>query len=136
MITREADYALRTVLYLSENIGKGPVSTSLAGEKLQIPYRFLRKISRELIESGIARSQRGKQGGLLLNKSPDKISLLDVIVIFDKRFVTFNLCCSDTEDCDRKPGCRVHKYFNEIQTDVLTKLSSIYFSQILSDKMP
>lgn len=44
-----------------------------------MPERFLLQILRNLVTHGILRSTRGVDGGYSLVKSPDEISLLDVI---------------------------------------------------------
>lgn len=44
-----------------------------------MPERFLLQILRNLVTHGILRSTRGVDGGYALTRSPEEISLLDVI---------------------------------------------------------
>jgi Rrf2 family protein len=48
-----------------------------------MPERFLLQILRVLVNHGILRSTRGVEGGYALVKSPDEISLLEVIEAID-----------------------------------------------------
>lgn len=131
MITREADYAIRTVLYLSQHHGKGPVSTLEISESMEIPYRFLRKISHQLVEAKIAGAVRGKQGGIFLNVSPDKLSMLDILKIFDQRAITLNICCKPGEDCSRVHECPIHDGLANLQTRLRSEFDSFKFSDFL-----
>jgi Rrf2 family protein len=48
-----------------------------------MPERFLLQILRNLVTHGILASTRGIQGGYVLERSPEDISLLDVIEAVD-----------------------------------------------------
>ncbi len=134
MITREADYAIRTVLYLSQHHGKGPVSTLDISEAMEIPYRFLRKISHQLVEAKIAGAIRGKQGGIFLNVTPDQLSMLDILKIFDQRAITLNICCKPDEGCSRVHDCPVHDGLASLQTRLRNEFNSFKFSDFLKAK--
>lgn len=130
MITREADYALRTVIFLAKNLDKGYCPTSDIGEKMMIPYRFLRKISRRLVDSGIAKAQRGKQGGLALAVDPEEFSILDLLKVFDSRFLAVNQCCRDDESCNRQQNCEAHDFFMSVQKKLEKEFGSVKISEL------
>ena len=72
-------YAIRTVLYLAT---KKEVTTS--GEISQImgiPQKYLIKLLGELRQHKLVRVHMGVKGGYTLNKSPQDISLLDIVEI-------------------------------------------------------
>jgi Rrf2 family protein len=130
MITREADYAIRTIVYLSRHYGKAPITTTEISEKAEIPYRFLRKISHQLVESGLVGATRGKQGGIFLKIDPDKLSLLDVLKIFDERSCQINICCESDSACSRSATCTVCKRLKLLQEKVHAEFASIKFSEL------
>ncbi|GAB4280228.1 MAG: Rrf2 family transcriptional regulator [Candidatus Rifleibacteriota bacterium] len=130
MITREADYALRAIIYLAKNKSKGFCPTIDICEKMLIPYRFLRKISRKLVDSGIAEAQRGKQGGLALAVDPEKYSLLDVLKVFDARSLAVNLCSKEDNSCERKKECEVHEVFLGIQKNLEKEFDAIKIADL------
>jgi Rrf2 family protein len=131
VITREADYAIRTVWYLARAYDQGPVSTTEIGEKMSIPYRFLRKISRQLVETGIVTAQRGKQGGIALAIPPGRLTLLDILKIFDQRAITFNACCEPQTDCERQEVCEMHHQFAAVQQEIHRQLKTVNFSRLV-----
>lgn len=132
MITREADYAIRTVLYLSEKFAAGPISTTEIGESMDIPYRFLRKITRKLIDNKLVCSVRGKQGGVFLSKQPHEIDIYQILEIFDQRAITFNSCCKPSPDiCNRKSFCPVHGKLIVIQEKMGAMLKEFTFDDLI-----
>lgn len=130
MITREADYAIRTIVYLARHFGKAPIATTEVSEKMEIPYRFSRKISHKLVESGIVGTVRGKQGGIFLIPNPEQLSLLDILKIFDYRTLHVNACCYKADSCSRSGSCSICKRLLKLQEKMHTEFASIKFSEL------
>lgn len=130
MITREIDYALRTILYLSHNYDNRVESEVLA-EEMNIPYRFLRKIVRHLVSAELLDSARGKNGGIKLALPPEAISLYDVISAFDYRMVMLNSCLDEGFDCQRRDlKCSIHNAIKGVQKKIDSSLKEITFDQV------
>ena len=134
MITREADYAIRVILYLSDIDSGTTVSTSMMAEEIMVPYRFLRKINRRLAEAGIIGTSRGKSGGIFLNRKPGEISLYDVISVFDSRSISLNCCDDEDGKCPRRDSCTVHFRLNEVQRELDNLLKGADFEQLRTKK--
>ncbi len=130
MITREADYAIRTVVYLARRFGQQPVATTEISKNAEIPYRFLRKISHQLVESGLVGATRGKQGGIFLIAEPSELSLFDILKIFDPRACQINVCCSSDDACNLSKACNVCKRLRVLQEKVHAEFASIKFSEL------
>lgn len=82
-ITYKGDYALKAVLELSINYGNGVVSIHEMAKRLDIPIKFLEQILLDLKRGGFVESRRGKIGGYLLARPPEKIKLGAVIRYID-----------------------------------------------------
>ncbi len=130
MITREADYALRVVLRLSTMPEGQSLSTAVLAEEMYIPYRFLRRIVRKLCDSGLVGSVRGKTGGVHLLEKPEKISVHDILAVFDPRSLLFNSCYGDDCYCPRKEDCSVHRMMDPVQKLLNERLQSITFADL------
>jgi Rrf2 family protein len=131
MITREAEYAIRTVMFLARQYGKNPVSTMEISEAMDIPYRFLRKISHHLVEAGMIGAQRGKQGGIYLKIAPEKISLLNILELFDERAINLNICCKSGEACSRSEKCRIHDRLMSLQERLRSEFDAFRISDLV-----
>src|SRR5439155_22450303 len=75
--TAKADYAVRAAVELA---GSGDLLTAEHMAQAQaIPVNFLENILRDLRRAGIVESRRGQQGGYVLARPAEEISLADVI---------------------------------------------------------
>ena len=78
-LSRTVAYAVRATLQLAQNPSDSPVPCSKLASEGNMPERFLLQILRNLVTHGILRSTRGVDGGYMLTRPPEEISLLDVI---------------------------------------------------------
>jgi Rrf2 family protein len=133
-ITQEADYAMRVILYLSKLEYDSKVDAKTISEHEGLPFRFLLKLLRKLIEAGIIKSYRGINGGYALNKFPENISFKDVIEAIDGP-ICVNRCIVDPAYCNLKRGnhCDIHKALGVVQENLVEQLSQINFKN-LSEK--
>jgi Rrf2 family protein len=79
-------YALSALLELSQRSTGDLVSCSILSSEKHIPKRFLLQILRRLVSAGILRSARGKEGGYGLGRSPEYITLRDIVDAIEKPF--------------------------------------------------
>jgi len=65
-ITRQADYALRAILYLSRLAPNERAATKKIAEEQKIPPSFLAKIISQLSIAKLIDTSRGARGGVVL----------------------------------------------------------------------
>jgi len=78
-ITFRGDYALKAVLDLALHYGKELVTIHDIAGRIDAPVKFLEQILLDLKKGGFIESRRGKVGGFLLSRAPDKITIGDVV---------------------------------------------------------
>jgi Rrf2 family protein len=78
-ISAKADYAVRAAVELAAATDDKPVKAERVATAQEIPLNFLENILGELRHSGIVRSQRGAEGGFMLARPADKITVADVM---------------------------------------------------------
>lgn len=76
-ITRRTDYAIHLIADLAENPDK-PLGLRTLAERHNVTYAFARTVQKGLLKAGIIKTARGINGGIMLVKALDEISLLDV----------------------------------------------------------
>jgi Rrf2 family protein len=77
-MSQTAEYALRAAVWLGQHAGD-PQTTQQIAEGCQMPVSYLAKVLQPLTRAGILSAQRGLGGGYVLVRSPDELTLLDVI---------------------------------------------------------
>ncbi len=128
-ITRQADYALRAILFLSLQLPNQKSATSEIAEKQNIPPSFLAKIISQLSIAGLIHTTRGAKGGVTLAKAPCEISMLDVIEAIDGP-IALNECMISSIGCTFDDTCPVHKVWCELQKTVTDTLKEKTFDQL------
>ncbi len=89
LFSAKDEYACLAMLELAARHGDPhPVRLSDIAEKQGIPQRFLVMILLQLKGSGLIYSTRGAAGGYQLARSPDDISLADIIDTIDRTEAT------------------------------------------------
>jgi Rrf2 family protein len=78
-ISAKADYAVRAAVELAAATDDKPVKAERIATAQGIPLNFLENILGELRHSGIVRSQRGAEGGFMLARPANRVSVADVM---------------------------------------------------------
>jgi len=79
MVSQKCQYAIRAVFELSKRHGEGPVKISEIAEAQAIPLRFLQVILNQLRHVGFVESRRGADGGYLLSRQPDRMTVGEIV---------------------------------------------------------
>jgi len=115
-LSMKSDYALRALVTLVEHYGGGPIPIRELARRNDVPKRFLEHIMLGLKEQGWVRSVPGRDGGYVLAKSPDGITMGQVVRHFDG--VIGPIACVSTshyERCSQESVCRFRRVLLEIR---------------------
>lgn len=82
MFSQSVDYALRATVFLAMNSDK-LMTTDQISQATKVPAPYLAKIIQSLHRAGIIASQRGVKGGSQLRRSPEEITVLEVMNAVD-----------------------------------------------------
>lgn len=89
-ISLKATYGILAALDLALNDGTSPVQAKAIARRQAIPLRFLEQVLNAMKNAGLVDSLRGAQGGYLLGKLPEEISLADIVEALDGTLSTPN----------------------------------------------
>ncbi|WP_297634599.1 Rrf2 family transcriptional regulator [uncultured Clostridium sp.] len=132
-ISQESDYAIRAIRSMYKIGESNKVEARVIAEREEIPIRFLFKILRKLCKAEIIRSFRGVNGGYLINKPLDTITLKDIIEAIDGP-ITINKCTEDSQSCNLCiRGCSLYKEMLSMESKIKKILSEKTIKQILEE---
>jgi Rrf2 family protein len=134
------EYALHSMLIMATQ--PGPVSVSDLASYQRIPDRFLAKIFSRLKTAKLVKGKEGIAGGFILAKSPEKISVIQVLRAVDPGRSLFT-CAEIRQNCalfgDTPPGwsvsgpCRIHAFMEEAERRLQTFLGSKTLSDLVCE---
>ena len=132
-LTRAGEYAVRCVLYLSAREEGVVTSRREVAEAMEIPGVFLGKIAQQLARAGILEIVQGARGGFRLLRSPEELTLLEVVeAVVGEIFL--NDCLLKPRSCSRVESCAVHQVWIKARTQLRETLGQATFAQFLSEE--
>ena len=82
MISQTAEYALRAMAQLALNPEVPQTSQQIAAVTL-VPVHYMSKVLQELTRAGLIQSQRGLHGGFSLLRTPQDLTIYDIVQAVD-----------------------------------------------------
>jgi len=128
-LTREADYGIRSVLFLARQPYKKISFVTEISEEYKIPRSFLAKILQKLVRGKIVRSYRGVKGGFSLARQAKDISVLDVLEAIEGK-IALNICLADKKSCEFNRHCPIHSVWAAAQAKVVDVLKRANFEDL------
>lgn len=131
-ITLESDYALRILTELASY--DRVVDAKTISDNTSVTLRFTLKILHKLVQGDVVSSFKGINGGYQLKRSPEKITLKDVIELIDGPIAIVR-CLESAESCalnKDKTSCIYHHIFDTISIDLAMKLSKISIQDVIN----
>ena len=124
IITRAVDYAVRMLIYLGKKGCGNLITKNEVAETCNIPPLYLAKIAQTLSKNGIINIAKGSKGGYILIRTPEDISLLEIIETMNGK-IYMNQCLKDQSICKFSNSCYVHKIWIKLTEEIREKLNKI-----------
>jgi Rrf2 family nitric oxide-sensitive transcriptional repressor len=129
MFSHTVEYALRAVVWLADQYPE-PLTTRQIAASTQVPAGYLSKVLQGLARTGLVQAQRGLHGGFTLARSPERISILDVINAVDplQRIHT----CPLSLDAHGTNLCPLHKRLDDTIATIEKALGESSIADLLA----
>lgn len=121
-LSTRSRYGTRLLMSLARSSTQGPVQIAEIAKDQGISVKYLEQIALTLKKAGIIETVRGRGGGHRLAKSPQEITLDEIIGVLEggRQFVR---CVSQPELCSRAPRCAPRLVWQELSQTLYEKLS-------------
>ncbi|HEV8343549.1 MAG TPA: Rrf2 family transcriptional regulator [Candidatus Binatia bacterium] len=137
MMSRKCKYALKALVRLGKEYGKGNLLTDDIARHEHIPKKFLELILLDLKRGGYVQSKQGAGGGYHLMQEPKKITLAEIYRFFDGA-IALQPCVSQKfhekcDDCPDEDTCNLKQAFSEVREKTYQIMSKITVESLLQD---
>ncbi len=128
---KPSQYAIRALIYIAENPDAPSLAKDIA-DRENMPKHFLSKVLKDLVGARILDSRLGPGGGFWMKKSVDKITLLQIVRIFEDIDTSLKTCAIGWAKCSDHSPCGLHHEFKCVRQKVHDYLNTTTLESLLS----
>jgi len=129
-LSNKAEYAVRAILDLALRREQELVHIADIAERTDIPLKFLEQILLALKAAGIVRSRRGVGGGYYLARSPDTITVAEVVRLLDGPMDPISCVADKGGVCVQQQGCSIRDVWIEARDAMVGVLNRTSFADL------
>ncbi|MHC4753527.1 MAG: RrF2 family transcriptional regulator [Planctomycetota bacterium] len=126
-------YGVRAMFELAKHYEEGPLHIKVIAEHQDISVKYLENLMGILKSAGLVRTIRGRAGGYILTKSPNKIKLGACYSCLEGSLVTVE-CVQDRSICSRSSDCPTIDVWDEVHEAVMKVLNSKTLQDLVDKK--
>ena len=130
-ISTKGRYALRMLLDLAEHQNCGYIALKDIAERQGISKKYLEQIIPMYNRSGILKTERGSQGGYQLAKSPETLTVGEILRFTEGDLAPVACAGEETPVCTRSADCAVLPVWQGLDRAVRDYLSGITLQMLL-----
>lgn len=132
-LSKKADYALIAMKHLALRPDtRNSSSAREMAEAYGIPLELLAKVLQRLVRSRLLVSEQGTRGGYRLGRSPQAITVADVIQAVDGP-VAVTACSPEDHRCDQYSKCSIRDPLWKIRGRILDALNTVSVAELAAD---
>jgi Rrf2 family protein len=123
----KVDYACRVLAQLARHHGEGRLAHIDELAKIEaVPATYLVQILSELRNGGLITSRRGKQGGYVLSRPPEKITLYDIVKLIEGDLLELG------GSADGQSGRRVQQVWRDVRAALEAKTKGYTLDMLIA----
>jgi Rrf2 family protein len=134
-LSTKGKYGLYAMIFLARRHGEGPQSLKAFGE-LNLPEAYLEQLLGSLRRAGLVSTVRGTQGGYLLSRKPENITVKEMLEAMEGP-LRFADCVteSDQPPCAHSGDCPARGVWEYLTGEINALLGRITLSDILRQNL-
>ena len=130
-LSTRSRYGTRLMLDLARNFRHSPVQLAGIAQRQNVSIKYLEQIIRPLKKAKLVTSVRGPKGGHLLSERPEKITLGQVVRLFEGQADLVE-CVSFPERCPMSDDCQVRLAWRDATRVLYEKLDATTIADLMN----
>lgn len=125
-----ADYAVVMMAAAARNGAGVRLSATILAAETGVPLPTAQKLAGKLAAAGLLETQRGAAGGFVLAKSPETITLADIVEAVEGR-IALTSCVDETKrDCALESACKVRPHWSVVNEAVRGAFANVSLASL------
>jgi Rrf2 family protein len=133
-VSSKCYYAIRAIYALAEHGGPEPLKIAEIADREKIPIRFLEVILNQLKGAGFVQSRRGAEGGYLLARSADTLTVGEVMRSVDGPIAPVD-CVSQSrpKECQFHGDCHFFGFWGRVRQAISDVVDRTTFADLVRE---
>jgi Rrf2 family iron-sulfur cluster assembly transcriptional regulator len=128
-LSTKGRYAVTAMMHLAIHDRYGPVTLAEISRCQGISLSYLEQLFAKLRKRNLVEGVRGPGGGYRLSRSPDQVTVANIISAVDER-LDATRCCGH-ENCQDGQRCLTHQLWTDLSHQIFTFLEGITLGQFV-----
>ena len=128
-LSNTAQYAINTMVAIANHKEDRLLNTKSISQKLDIPYKYLTKITPKLVDAKLIHSTRGREGGYTLAKKASDIHIVDILEAVNDS-LDAQKCILKMGKCDINSKCAMHDVWKDSKKSIQTMFNKTTLEDI------
>jgi Rrf2 family protein len=127
-LSKKVDYAIILLSHLGE--ASRPTSAQEMSSHYHLPQPMIANILKQLAASQLVESKRGVQGGYVLQRQADQISLVEIVRVIDGPF-NFVECAHEASECRVSATCPTQTPLQALHSRLYEFMESVTLENLI-----
>jgi Rrf2 family protein len=129
-LSKKTDYALLALSHLAHAPAGEAIRARVIAEQYSIPVELLAKILQRLAKAKIVAATPGPTGGYILSKSPNQISVAEILATIDGTPAIIHCLSPSHPACDQHTKCTIREPLTRLNTRLMQLLNSTTLAEL------
>jgi Rrf2 family protein len=129
-LSTRSRYGTRLMLDMAQRYQEGPIQLGVIASRQNISMKYLEQLIIPLKRARYVASVRGSRGGHMLAKSPDEITVGEIVKLLEGG-IRLTDCTEHPETCKRSDQCMMRLVWKEATQAIQEKLDALTLSDVL-----
>ncbi|MBU5590942.1 Rrf2 family transcriptional regulator [Clostridium sp. MSJ-4] len=130
-LSTKGRYGVKAMFDLAINYGGAPISIKSISQRQGISEYYLEQLFSPLRKANLIKSIRGAQGGYVLNRKPEDITVADIMDILEGPIEISD--CVEGTPCDNMDCCATRLLWAKIKHSIDSVMQSVTLKDMVED---
>lgn len=133
-LSTKGRYGVKAMFELALSVGKGPIPLNSIADKQSLSVHYLEQLFSSLRKAGLVKSIRGAQGGYMLAKKPEDITVGDIIRTLEGPLAPADCVTDDdSKECYKAEYCVTRTIWEKIRDSINNVVDGITLQDMIDD---
>lgn len=127
-------YGLKAMFQLALHYGEGPIPLNVIASQQELSENYLEQLFSALRKDGLIKSVRGAQGGYMLAKHPQNITVGNILRVLEGNMAPVDCVIDDAGSCHKEENCVTKLVWMRMTDSINSVIDSITLQDMLNEQ--